>query len=120
MSHLGYGRRADSWSVNDAAARDLMTAVTLPDGLVAVVKRDCPTCTLIAPVLAELDKRASAITVYTQDDPAFPEGVTNVVDDTALETSYRLDIETVPTLIRVEGGEEAARTEGWKRSNWEE
>ena len=24
---------------------------TLPDGLIAVVKRDCPTCTLVVPVL---------------------------------------------------------------------
>ena len=26
----------------------------LPDGLVAIVKRDCPTCTLVGPVLADL------------------------------------------------------------------
>ena len=28
-----------------------MTAPALPDGLVAIVKRDCPTCRLVAPVL---------------------------------------------------------------------
>jgi hypothetical protein len=26
----------------------------LPDGLVAIVKEDCPTCVLVAPVLADL------------------------------------------------------------------
>ena len=87
----------------------------LPDGIVAVVKRDCPTCTLVAPVLAELDKRGTGITVYTQDDPAFPEGVTTVVDDFALEFSYWLDIETVPTLLRVEVGYDVSRTDVWKR-----
>src|SRR5476651_1998976 len=48
-----------------------MPDVTLPeDGLIAVVKRDCPTCVLAAPVLGELARRAP-LTVYTQDDPAF-------------------------------------------------
>jgi len=28
----------------------------LPDGLVAVVKRDCPTCSLIEPVLRQLQE----------------------------------------------------------------
>jgi hypothetical protein len=31
--------------------------VQLRDGWLAVVKRDCPTCTLVAPVLAELAGR---------------------------------------------------------------
>ena len=36
-----------------------MPDTTLPqDGLVAVVKRDCPTCVLAAPVLGELAQRA--------------------------------------------------------------
>ena len=44
------------------------------DGLVAVVKRDCPTCVMTAPVLGELARRAG-ITVYSQDDPGFPDTV---------------------------------------------
>ncbi|MCC6434148.1 MAG: hypothetical protein IT196_03885, partial [Acidimicrobiales bacterium] len=51
-------------------------APALPDGLVAVVKRDCPTCVLVAPVLAELERAGAALTVYTQDDPDFPAEVT--------------------------------------------
>jgi hypothetical protein len=95
-----------------------MNTAPLPDGLVAIVKRDCPTCRLVAPVLAELAGAAGPLTVYSQDDPTFPDGV-KVVDDTDLEVSFALDIETVPTLLRVEGGAIVARTEGWLRSDWE-
>ena len=45
-------------------------APRLPDGLVAVVKRDCATCCLVVPVLGELAARGRTLTVYTQDDPA--------------------------------------------------
>ena len=88
------------------------------DGLVAVVKRDCPTCEMTAPVLGELARRAG-LAVYTQDDPAFPETVPGRIDDTALDASYRLAIEIVPALIRFEAGREAARTYGWDRGEWE-
>ncbi len=93
----------------------------LPDGLVAVVKRDCPTCTLVAPVLAQLSRVPDvSLTVWSQDDPTFPEGVEQVVDDTSLERSWHLDVETVPTLVRVEGGVEVTRTVGWSRERWVE
>ena len=88
------------------------------DGLIVVAKRDCPTCTMLEPVYAALASGGDALTVYTQDDPDFPESVA-AVDDRALEVSYRLDIETVPTLIRVEGGIEQGRAIGWNRSEWE-
>ena len=88
------------------------------DGLVAVVKRDCPTCELTAPVLGELARRAG-ITVYTQDDPSFPDTVPGPVQDLALDVSHQLKIEIVPTLIRLEGGREIARTYGWDRGEWE-
>jgi hypothetical protein len=92
---------------------------TLPrDGLVAVVKRDCPTCELTAPVLGELARRAG-ITVYSQDDPTFPETVPGPLDDLALDVSHRLKIEIVPTLVRFEAGREIARTYGWDRGEWE-
>ena len=84
------------------------------DGLVAVVKRDCPTCVLTAPVLGDL-ARNSGLTVYTQDDPTFPETVPGRIDDTALDISHRLKIEIVPTLIRFAAGREVDRTYGWDR-----
>ena len=90
----------------------------LPDGIVAVVKRDCPTCELVAPVLVELASQL-ALTVYTQDDPGFPDGVA-AVDDTDLAVSWHHEIEAVPTLIRVEKGKERARTLGWHRGDWED
>jgi hypothetical protein len=91
--------------------------VELPEGFVAVVKRDCPTCTLVAPVLSQLDA-AAPLTVYSQDDPAFPSGVVRVVDDTSLEVSYGLDLDTVPTLLRVVDGREVERTVGWSAEAW--
>ena len=93
---------------------------TLPaEGLIAVVKRDCPTCELIAPVLRELQQHG-ALTVYTQDDPAFPETIAAPVDDRELLISHQLGIEIVPTLIRRSAGQDAARTYGWDRGQWEQ
>ena len=89
----------------------------LPSGIVAFVKRDCPTCELVAPVLATLANRVP-LTVYTQDDPSFPEGVANV-DDTDLSVSWHHEIEAVPTLIRVDSGREVERALGWHRGEWE-
>jgi len=74
----------------------------LPDGLVAVVKRECPTCSLVGPVLAGLGAH-----VVSEDD------------ERGLELSYRLKVETVPTLLRVEHGRELERTVGWSRPRWE-
>jgi len=90
----------------------------LPDGLVAVVKRDCQTCSMIQPVMARLAGGQTPFTVFTQDDPAFPPGMTAVVDDTELAYSYHLNIEVVPTLIRIENGREVGRIIGWDRNEW--
>ncbi len=87
-----------------------MPPMVLPDGLVAVVKRDCPTCTLVEPVLREL-----GAAVWCQDDATWFDG-----DDRSLELSYRLGIETVPTLLRIEDGAEIARTVGWSRPAWQQ
>ncbi|HET9690375.1 MAG TPA: thioredoxin family protein [Acidimicrobiales bacterium] len=93
----------------------------LPDGLVAVVKRDCPTCQTVVPVLERLASGAGSVplTVYTQDDPAFPAGL-SPVDDTDLDVSVALDLDTVPTLLRVAGGVEVGRTVGWSATRWAE
>ncbi len=97
----------------------MKNAIDLPDGLVAIVKQDCATCRLIEPVLQSLAGRDDTeLTVYTQDDVQFPARV-DPLDDTELEVSWHLDIETVPTLIRVEGGKEVDRTVGWLRGDWE-
>ena len=87
------------------------------DGLVIVAKRECHTCEMIQPVMQSLD-RAGPLTVFTQDDPAFPAGVGRVIDDHTLERSFHLGVETVPTLIRYQGGREVGRTFGWDRAAW--
>jgi len=83
-------------------------------GLIAVVKKDCPTCRLVAPVLTQLVDAGVPLTVYSQDDPSFPPGL-DVIDDSSLDTSWRLGIETVPTLVDPSG----AHTVGWSRAQWE-
>src|SRR5262245_35636202 len=93
------------------------TIPELPSGLVAFVKRDCPTCVLVQPALAQLAQH-TRLTILTQDDPTFPPGL-SPVDDTSLEMSWHHGIETVPTLLRVAGGAEQARAVGWDRREWE-
>ncbi len=91
--------------------------MNLPEnGLVAVVKRDCETCGMTEPVLAALAE-AGSLTVFTQDDPAFPESVAHEYD-ASLDVSHALKIEVVPTLLRREGGREVARTYGWNKAEW--
>jgi len=113
--------QASSTDENDTGAAPAAPAVAalpaLPDGLVVFVKRDCPTCVLVAPLLAWLAQRTT-LSVFTQDDLAFPPGVA-ALDDTTLERSWRHRIEAVPTLLRVEGGREVERTEGWHRGDWQ-
>ena len=87
------------------------------NGFIAVLKRDCATCRLIEPAILELT-RATQLQVHSQDDPSFPESVADVTDERELELSYRLDIEVVPTLIRVNDGKEIARLIGWRRDEW--
>lgn len=89
-----------------------------PDEYVAFVKATCPTCQLVAPVFLRLRDAGASLTVYSQDDPAFPEGV-DPLDDTDLRRSYEMGVEVVPTLIRVEGGVATDRIEGWLRTDWE-
>lgn len=86
--------------------------------LAVFVKRDCPTCQLVGPVVRALSAGATAIEVYSQDDPSFPEKVDAVVDDRELGESFRQRVEIVPTLIRFENGKEVTRTEGWDVAEW--
>ena len=95
---------------------DESSSHVLPDGLVAVVKAECETCQMVAPLLADLARRAD-LTVFTQDDPAFPPGVA-AVHDGDLGVSWHHDIETVPTIMRVVDGREVERTVGWSRDEW--
>ncbi len=75
--------------------------MTLPDGLVAVVRTECATCTLVRPVL-----EAMPVHLISEDDTA------------GLDASYELGVETVPTLIQVADGVEVERLVGWDRAAW--
>ena len=99
---------------------DFSSYPALPDGLVLIVKKDCPTCTLISPVVYELDQSNIPLSVCTQDCPEFPQGIPGVIDDTALSISYRLKVEIVPTLVRLEQGKETGRLTGWEQQEWRE
>ena len=94
--------------------------MTLPDGLIVVAKRECPTCTLVEPLLHRLAQGAEPLTVVVQDDPAYAAGLPGAELDDTLERSFRLGIEFVPTLIRMAGGREVARTHGWHRGDWQQ
>ncbi|WP_296447070.1 hypothetical protein, partial [Rhodoferax sp. UBA5149] len=91
----------------------------LPDGLIIIAKRECPTCLLVEPLIRQLAQGSTPLTVYIQDDPAYAAGVPNAILDDTLEHSYRLHAEIVPTLIRVEAGCEVERTYGWYRDDWQ-
>ena len=71
---------------------------------------------MVEPVLAEI-AGAVSLTVYTQDDPSFPDSIPHL-HDSDLAVSWHNDIETVPTLLRIENGAEVARTFGWSRDEW--
>lgn len=96
-----------------------VTKNPLRDGWTVIVKRECATCVMVVPVIVRLMRELPSLTVYTQDDPKFPEGV-DAVSDLDLAASWHADIDTVPTLIFRENGVETKRTFGWLRSEWRE
>jgi hypothetical protein len=89
-----------------------------PDGLAVFSKHACPTCTLIEAVMQRVAKALPAFQVVSQDDPKFPSGVSNLVDDRELDVSWSNNIEATPTLIRFQGGREIERVVGWDRDGW--
>ena len=108
-------------TVDDATAPFEPAPPAISSGVIAVVKRDCPTCELVVPVLRRIAASEIGLAVYVQDDPSFPDlGDDSPIDDTSLEFSFHHDIETVPTLIEVRDGVELRRTVGWSRSDWQD
>jgi hypothetical protein len=95
-----------------------MTSPFKPNGLVAFVKRTCPTCTLIEETLREVAGAVPDFQVVSQDDPRFPSGVEAVIDDRELDHSWLNAIESTPTLVKFENGHEAERVVGWDREGW--
>ena len=77
--------------------------MTFQDGLHLVVKKACPTCTLIEPAIREIAS-SEFLTIYVQDDPDYLGDLEGQRDDTSLETSFKLNIETVPSILSITNG----------------
>ena len=91
----------------------------IADGLVAFVKRACPTCSMIEPQMREVAQVRPDFQVVTQDNVSFPAQVTNLIDDRELDQSYLNHIEATPTLIRFAGAREVERVMGCDRAAWQ-
>jgi hypothetical protein len=91
----------------------------LRDGLVVFSKKACPTCVLIQDEMRRAAAARQDFQIVSQDDPGFPAGVADIVDDRALDHSWLNNIEAMPTLIRFADGREVERVVGWDRAGWQ-
>ncbi len=88
------------------------------------VKDDCPTCTLILPLLDAAARHFGArvaVDVICQDAASLTRAgaATRLIDDTALATSFAHDVETVPTLVAtMPGCAPPLRHVGFVREEW--
>lgn len=96
-----------------------MSDPLIRDGLVVFAKRACETCVLIENEMRRAARERRDFRVVSQDDPQFPAGVADVVDDRALDWSWKNNIESMPTLIRFSDGSEVERVVGWDRAGWQ-
>ncbi len=109
-SRAGNAHRDGRRSVDHAARSASTGGQPAAPRFVVVVKDECETCHLVLPVLHEIAHSGRDLAIVWQDDGAFlgPGLAPLAVDDRALERSFRLGIETVPTLIRMEPGMDPA------------
>lgn len=91
--------------------------MTSPSTYAVVLKRDCATCVMVAPVLSTLANDGTDLSVYVQDDLEYFAAL-EPIDDTELSFSWHNEIEAVPTVIRLVDGVEEDRTVGWSRADW--
>ena len=83
------------------------------------VKAECETCQLIEPAIDSVIGAGESVKIYVQDDQTFLDRH-SPIDDRSLKESFDWDIETTPTLIALEDGEEVNRVDGWDRAGWRE
>ncbi|MBV1877942.1 MAG: redoxin domain-containing protein [Pseudomonadales bacterium] len=104
-------------------------AVSFPNNqptLICFIKKDCPTCELIMPLLAAqlaandkllLIGQTSAGNLALHHQYSLPN---SLLDDSNLKVSFAFDIEIVPTLIWAnESGELVRQEEGFVRDDWQ-
>ena len=76
---------------------------------------------MIEPVVRALaadDDIGRSIKFFVQDDPDYLNDLSQIQVDNQLKWSFLLGIETVPTLISFQGGQESGRSVGWVRKEW--
>lgn len=128
---LPTGAEAPAFSLpaRDGSERSLEDFTRAGNGAVvlAFFKASCPVCKLAFPVYGELQRRyGDAIPVVgVAQDPVTIldrwleeqgfEGPVLDDDENDFEVSMAFDIQTVPTLVLVEGGRVASVSEGWDR-----
>ncbi len=106
---------------------------TFPAGgltLLCFVKEDCPTCDMSMPLIEQVSRAyAGSLRVLCvgQDAPGNAvlverHGLTMpMLDDSTLHTSYRYELDTVPTVILADDrGREISRFLGFGREDWRE
>ena len=81
-----------------------MNTPRLPDGFVVIVKEECETCRMVAPLLAQFEA-----TVYTQDDPNLayilnPRTIESKVGDTANIKKTSVEYRLLPNTTIAEYG----------------
>ena len=97
--------------------------------LVCFVKEDCDTCNTAAPVLEALHRASGdqldVMLVSQSGDATIDFGERHdlsmpILDDSACETAFAWDIESVPSVFWVsQTGEVLSRFEGFVRTDWE-
>jgi hypothetical protein len=80
--------------VTSSLAETFVTQIKNPlrDGWTLIVKRECATCVMVVPVIARLVRELPSLTVYTQDDPKFPDGIVSI-SDADLSASWHADFD---------------------------
>ena len=87
--------------------------------IIVFLKYDCPTCELVRPLLADIQKNISSLEIIVQDDPKLFPGLV-VQEDKDLKISFKHKIEIVPTILKMEKGLETKRIIGWNKREWAE
>lgn len=116
--------QAPAFSLNDQKNH----LVALPNDdttLICFIKEDCPTCKLITPILEQLHLSGQKIVAIGQtldgNNTLIDEfGLTlPVLDDSSLKVSFAYDIDTVPTLFKLEHGKLAQHLIGFAKEEWQ-
>lgn len=98
--------------------------------LVCFIKEDCPTCKEVMPVLMAMYEHFAGVLdvqIIGQTlegnkalDKAYGPGF-SILDDSALKVSFAANVETVPTLFRIDGDGAVADTLiGFVRDEWQD